>query len=63
MTVACKNCNGQQVYHFRLDSDWASGAGDFTALNKGLPEVDRPDIECDVCMTCGVTETFRLGSL
>lgn len=58
----CIYCNSTQVARFRLDSDWATGAGDFYPVNDDSEYTEeqltdfhkswRPDIECLYCLSC-----------
>lgn len=49
--VKCARCDSENVWHFRLDSDWGSG-GDYSMLNAPHDYKDRPDIAIDVCEGC-----------
>lgn len=58
----CPYCNSTQLARFRLDSDWATGSGDFFPINddseyteeqhKDFDKSWRPDIECIYCLNC-----------
>lgn len=58
----CPNCDSTQIAKFRLDSDWATGAGDFWPINNDseytkeqLEDFDkshRPDVEVLICLNC-----------
>ena len=57
----CPNCNSAKIFLFRLDNDWAYGAGDFTTLNEdehytedelNYDSTDRPDINMHYCNKC-----------
>lgn len=61
----CSNCRSPKVFHFRLDSDWGYGAGDYTPVNPdsfytkeelAYDSMDRPSIELLHCLTCGHKE-------
>jgi hypothetical protein len=49
--VKCARCDSENVWHFRMDSDWGSG-GDYYMLNSPHYYKDRPDIEVNVCESC-----------
>ena len=64
----CPKCGNNKIFHFRLDSDWASGAGDYDAVNVNgedggkniytkeeleYDSYDRPDIDIFYCRACG----------
>lgn len=56
-------CGSEEIVKFRLDSDWASDAGDMSLVND--PEVysedtiqrvedgRRLDVKCFICFSCG----------
>lgn len=48
--MKCSRCDSQNVWHFRMDSDWGSG-GDYNEVN-GDGYKDRPDIQTYVCENC-----------
>ncbi len=61
MTV-CPKCHSTTVFVFRIDKDWAAGAGDYHAVNErteyterewNMDAFDRPDIELYHCRSCG----------
>ena len=60
--IKCPMCSSKKIFKFRLDSDWASGSGDYFAINKddnytkeelNYDSFDRPDIEVYHCGDCG----------
>lgn len=57
----CPNCGSKRIFLFRLDSDWASGAGNYEPVNDeqyytkeelNYDSFDRPDIEVFHCLDC-----------
>lgn len=60
--MECPNCGSFQIGRFRMDSDWAIRAGDWTSINpddvyteeqlKDFDNNSRPDVECFVCLQC-----------
>jgi hypothetical protein len=57
----CPYCGGKKIFKFRLDSDWAYGAGDYYAVNDDqyyteeefkYDSFDRPDIAVYHCREC-----------
>ena len=59
--VICPLCGSKKIFKFRLDSDWASGSGDYTIVNSdenytdeelNYDSFDRPDIEIHHCGEC-----------
>ena len=59
--LKCPYCGSHKLFKFRLDSDWASGAGDYNAVNDdkyytkeelNYDSFDRPDIEVYHCADC-----------
>ena len=50
----CANCDSEELYSFRLDSDWGTG-GDYCPVNEGGEDRERPDISTYVCHHCGAT--------
>lgn len=60
MTI-CPTCGSKKVFHFRLDSDWANGLGDYEPVNDRseytdaeweMDATDRPDIDVFHCLQC-----------
>lgn len=51
LQVLCPNCGSDNVHCFRYDADWGYG-GDYTPVNDGIPESERPDVECLHCREC-----------
>ena len=60
--IVCPKCNSKRIFKFRLDSDWASGAGDYLPVNSEeyyttqeikFDSFDRPDIDIYHCLDCG----------
>lgn len=58
-STVCPYCGSKRIFHFRLDSDWGSGIGDYYPVNEQSEYVDddvdaeRPDIEILHCRNCG----------
>ena len=59
--LKCPCCGSKKIFKFRLDSDWASGAGDYSAVNENehyteeelnYDSFDRPDVEVYHCGEC-----------
>lgn len=57
----CPYCGSKKIFKFRMDSDWASGAGDYNAINDSkyytkeefeYDSFDRPDVEIFHCGEC-----------
>ena len=58
----CPLCDSPRIVHFRLDSDWASGAGNWSRVNeesayedwqvKQIEDNERQDIETYYCYSC-----------
>lgn len=60
--IKCPICQSKKIFKFRLDSDWASGSGDYSTVNSNenytdeelkYDSFDRPDIEVYHCGNCG----------
>ena len=60
--IVCPVCESKKIFKFRLDSDWASGSGDYYTVNPDenyteeelkYDSFDRPDIEVYHCGDCG----------
>lgn len=60
--LKCPYCNSKRIFKFRLDSDWAMGAGDygpateetnFTKEELDYDSFDRPSIDVYHCLDCG----------
>ena len=58
----CPYCGSKKIFKFRLDSDWATGSGDYGPVNEDqyytkeelqYDSFDRPDIEIYHCGDCG----------
>lgn len=65
--IICPKCGSNRIFKFRLDSDWASEAGDYEPVNiydedknkdiytkeeMKYDSFDRPDIEIFHCLNC-----------
>lgn len=60
--IKCPICESTQIARYRLDSDWATGAGDFFPVNpdseyteeqhKDFDRSERPDFEFNYCLQC-----------
>lgn len=59
--LKCPYCGSHKLFKFQLDSDWASGAGDYNPVNDdkyyteeelNYDSFDRPDIEVYHCADC-----------
>lgn len=60
--IKCPYCGSHKIFQFRLDSDWATGCGDYNSVNDdkyyteeelNYDSFDRPDIEVYQCGDCG----------
>lgn len=59
--ILCPKCKSKKIFKFRMDSDWASGSGDYCYVNEKsnytqeelkFDSFDRPDIEVFHCLDC-----------
>lgn len=60
--IICPKCKSKRIFKFRMDSDWASGSGDYSYVNEEnnyteeeleYDSFDRPDVEVFRCLDCG----------
>lgn len=60
--IKCPYCNSKRVFKFRLDSDWATGSGNyepateetnFTKEELNYDSFDRPSVDVYHCLDCG----------
>lgn len=59
--LKCPCCGRKKIFKFRLDSDWATGAGDYSPVNDdkyytseelNFDSFDKPDIDIYHCRDC-----------